>query len=145
VEWTGTQAYRLKLLQQAGSIHDVIHILLLELYISDGCTVPEPPLPTKIVSEEEYKLEKILQSEYRYSTLHYRAKYEGYSVEQSKWLPAENLAHAQDMVWEFYASHPNQSKPVGWETRSCPSAGHPNANAARIYVIVARASTLGYG
>jgi hypothetical protein len=61
----------LKLLQQVGSIHDIFHVLLLELYVSDGRTLPEPPLPIEMDSEKEYKLEEIIQSEYRYSTLHY--------------------------------------------------------------------------
>jgi hypothetical protein len=53
----------MKLSQQAGSTHNVFQVLLLELYVSDGRTVPEPPLPIEIVSEEEYELEEILQSE----------------------------------------------------------------------------------
>jgi hypothetical protein len=59
-------------------------------------------------------------------------------------LPAENLAHAQDMVCEFHALHPNKPKPVGWGMRSRPGTGRQNTNAARIYVITAGASTLGY-
>jgi hypothetical protein len=50
------QANRLKLLQQASYIHDTIHYLLLELYISDGHTVPEPQQPIEIDSEEVYEL-----------------------------------------------------------------------------------------
>jgi hypothetical protein len=48
VERIGTQAYRLKLSQQTGSIHDVFHVSLLEPYLSDGCTAPEPPPPIEI-------------------------------------------------------------------------------------------------
>jgi hypothetical protein len=65
VEWIGTQVYRLKLLQQDGSIHDVFQVSLLEPYVSNGRTAPEPPLPIEIDGEEEYKLEEILQREYR--------------------------------------------------------------------------------
>jgi hypothetical protein len=144
VERIGTQAYRLKLLQQAGSIRDVFHILLLEPYVSDVRTAPELPLPVEIDGKKEDELEEILQSGYRYGTLHNCVKYKRYSAEQSKWLPAENLAHAQDMVREFHASYPNQPKPVGWGMRSRPGAGSPDTNAARIYVIAARAPTLGY-
>ncbi len=113
VKRIGTQAYCLKLLQQAGSIHDVIHVLLLELYVSDGRTAHEPTPPIAIDGDEEYKLEEIFQSDYKYGTLQYRVKYKGYLAEQSEWLPAENLAHAQAMVCEFHALHPNQPKPVG--------------------------------
>jgi hypothetical protein len=49
--------------------------LLLELYVSNGCTVPEPMLPIEIDHKEEYEREEILQSEYRYGTLNYHVKY----------------------------------------------------------------------
>jgi hypothetical protein len=66
-------------------------------------------------------------------------------MKKSKWLPAEYLVHAQDMVCELHVLHPNQPKPMGWGMQSCPGAGHQNANAARIYMIVARAPMLAYG
>jgi hypothetical protein len=118
----GTQAYRLKLLQQVGSIHDVFHVSLLELYVSDGRRALEPPPPIEVNGEEEYKLEEILWSAYRYIAFCYCIKYKGYSVEESEWLPAENLAHAQDMVCEFHSQHLNQPRPLGWGTRSRPGA-----------------------
>jgi hypothetical protein len=107
VERIGTQAYCLELLQQAGSIQDVFHVLLLEPYVSDGHTAPKPLPHIEIDGEEQYRLEEILQSEYRYGTLRYHVKYNENSVKQSKWLPVENLAHAQDMVSKFHASHLN--------------------------------------
>jgi hypothetical protein len=135
----------LQLSQQAGSIHDIFHVLLLELYVFDGLTALEPPPPIEIDGEEEYELEDILQSEYRYGTLQDRMKYKRYSAEQSEWLPAENLAHAQDMVHELHALHSCQPKPVGWGTRSHPGTGRPDANATRVDVIPAGAPTLCYG
>ncbi len=140
----GTQAYRLKLSQQVGSIQDVLHVSLLEPYIFNGRRAPEPPPPIDVDSEEEYELEEILQSAYRYNAFCYRVKYKGYSAEKSEWLPAENLAHAQDMVHEFHSQHPNQPKPPGWGTRSRPGARRSNAYATTFYVSAARAPTLGY-
>jgi glycosylphosphatidylinositol phospholipase D len=135
----------LKLSQQVGSIHDVFHVSLLEPYVSDGRRAPEPPPPIEVDGVEEYELEEILQSAYRYNAFCYRVKYKGYSTEESKWLPAENLAHAQNMVCEFYSQHPNQPKPPGWGTRSRPGARRSNAYAATFYVSAAGAPTLGYG
>jgi hypothetical protein len=108
VEQIGTQAYSLKFSQQANNIQDVFHISLLKPYVSNRCAAPKHLLPYKIDHEEEYGLEKILQSEYRYGTLHYRVKYKGYSADQSKWQPVDNLAHMQDMVSKFYELYPNQ-------------------------------------
>ncbi len=68
VEQIGMQAYRLKLSQQAGSIRDVFHILLLKLYIFNRSTPREPSPPIEMDSEEKYKLGEVLQSEYRYGT-----------------------------------------------------------------------------
>jgi hypothetical protein len=65
LERVGTQAYGLKLSQQVGSINDIFHVSLLEPYVSDGRKAPEPPLPIEVDSEDEYKLEGILQSAYR--------------------------------------------------------------------------------
>ncbi len=60
VKWIGSQAYRLKLSQQVGSIHNVFHISLLEPYVSAGHSASEPPPPIEVDSEEEYGLEEIL-------------------------------------------------------------------------------------
>jgi hypothetical protein len=69
--------------------------------------VPEPSPSIEIDGKEEYELEDIRQSEYRFNTLHYCVKYKGYSAEQSEWLLAENIAHAQDMVCKFHTAHTN--------------------------------------
>jgi hypothetical protein len=135
----------LKLSQQVGSIHDVFHISLLEPYIFNERRAPEPPPPIEVDGEEEYELEEILQSVYRYNAFCYRVKYKGYSAEESEWLPAENLAHVQDTVCEFHSQHLNQPKPPGWGTCSRPGARRSNAYAATFYVSAAAALTLGYG
>jgi hypothetical protein len=62
IEWIGTQANRLKLSQQASSIHDVFQVSLLKPYVSDRRTAPKYPPPIEIDGEEEYELEEILQS-----------------------------------------------------------------------------------
>jgi predicted phosphatase len=98
VEWIATQAYCLKLLQQASIIHNIFHVLLLEPYVSDRRTVPKLLPHIEVDGKEEYKLNEILQSEYRYSSLRYCMKYKGYSADHCQWLLAENLTHAHDMV-----------------------------------------------
>jgi hypothetical protein len=60
VERICTQAYRWKLLQQAGSIHDIFHVSLLELYVSDRHPAPVLLSPIEIDCKEEYELEEIL-------------------------------------------------------------------------------------
>ncbi len=65
----------MKLSQQVGSIHDVFYVSLLEPYVSDGRRAPEPPPPIEVDGEEEYELEEILQSAYRYNGFCYRVRY----------------------------------------------------------------------
>lgn len=48
VKWICTQAYHFKLLQQVGSIHKVIHVLLLEPYVSNNSSAPESPAPLEV-------------------------------------------------------------------------------------------------
>jgi hypothetical protein len=50
----------LKFSPQAGSILDVYHVSLLEPYVSNGRTVPEPTPPIKIDGENEYELEEVV-------------------------------------------------------------------------------------
>jgi hypothetical protein len=56
IERVGMQAYRLKLLQEVGNIHDVFRVSLLEPYVSDGRTAPKPPPPIELDGREEYEL-----------------------------------------------------------------------------------------
>ncbi len=106
-------------------------------------TAPKPLPLIKIDSKKEYKLKKILKSEFRYCTLRYYVKYKQYSAKQSKWQLAENLAQAQDIVLEFHSLHPSQYLPASWGMHSFPGAGCQNVNAARNYINVVGAHTLG--
>jgi hypothetical protein len=54
------EAYYLKLSQQASSIHNILHISLLMLYVSNGCTALNILPPIEIDAEEEYKFEEII-------------------------------------------------------------------------------------
>jgi hypothetical protein len=108
IGWVGKRAYCLKLLQDVGNIHDVFNPSLLEPYDSDGRTAPKLPPPIEIEGQEEYELQANPESGYRRGVFCYLVKYKGYSLEESEWLPAKNLAYAQDLVREFHLLHPNK-------------------------------------
>ncbi len=129
----------MKLSQQVGSIHDIFHVSLLKPYISDVRSIPKPPQPIEVDSEEKYKLEEILQSAYHYNSFCYQVKYKGHSAEESKWLPAENVKNALDMVQKFHKTHLNQLKPQGWGIGSRP--GTRRLKATNV-VVAARRPTL---
>jgi hypothetical protein len=62
VEQVGKQAYRLKLLQELGNIHNLFHVSFLQPYISDEHTAPKLLPPIESDGEEGYELETILES-----------------------------------------------------------------------------------
>ncbi len=70
-ERIGQQAYRLKLSQRVGIIHNVFHVLLLELYVSEGQRSAKLPSPIRVKSTAEYKAEETLCSGYRHSVFRY--------------------------------------------------------------------------
>jgi hypothetical protein len=78
----------LKHSQQVASIYNVFHVSLLEPYVSDGRSTPEPPPPVEVDDKEKYELEEILQGAYQYNAFCYWVKYKGYLAEESKGLPA---------------------------------------------------------
>jgi hypothetical protein len=127
VKCTGKQAYRLKLLQQVGNIHNVFRVSLLEPYILDGRRAAEPPPPTKVKGVAEYEVEEILRSGYRRNVFSHLVKWKGLSADEAEWLPESSLEHVQDLVHEFHKSHPTQPKPPRWGSRSRPSKSAKSA------------------
>jgi hypothetical protein len=99
------QAYRLKLLQQVGNIHDVFQVLQLEPYVSDEQRAAKLPPPMEVEGAAEYKVEEILHSLYRHIVFRYLVKWKGYLADQAKWLLESCLEHAQDLVCKFNKLH----------------------------------------
>jgi len=109
----GTSAYKLALPPSMG-IHNTFHISLLEPYQDNRfpSQIKEPPPPIHIEGEDEYELDKIINSRLRYNKLQYRAKWKGYSPEHDKvWYPSENFNHAEHTVQRFHQRYPR--KPGG--------------------------------
>src|SRR5258708_35724189 len=51
------------------------------------------PNPTLIDGNEEYEVESIADSKYRYQFLHYLVKFKGWPDSNNKWLLADHLAN----------------------------------------------------
>ena len=98
------------LLEEFDRHHPIFHVN--KLYPFKGNLVnsllPEPPAPVKWEDEGEleYKLEKILDSQYWWQRLEYRVKWKGYSNKHNTWEPAPNLKNALRMIKEFHNRHP---------------------------------------
>jgi hypothetical protein len=91
------------------SIHPVFHIDLLMLYKETIMHGPNysRPTPELIDGEEEYSVEKILDSRWfsRRRQLQYLVKWEGYSDLDNMWIDSDDI-FAEDKVQEFKVSNP---------------------------------------
>jgi hypothetical protein len=103
--------YRLELPTQ-WSIHPVFHIDLLTPYWETIMHGPNftRPTPELIDGEEEYTVEKILDSRHfgRRRRLQYLVKWEGYPDADNMWVDKDDV-FADDKVREFKASNPDSA------------------------------------
>jgi hypothetical protein len=103
--------YRLELPTQ-WSIHPVFHIDLLTPYKETIMHGPNftRPTPELIDGEEEYTVEKILDSRHfgRRRRLQYLVKWEGYPDADNMWVDKDDV-FADDKVREFKASNPDSA------------------------------------
>jgi hypothetical protein len=101
--------YRLELPTQ-WSIHPVFHIDLLTPYQETIMHGPNftRPTPELIDGEEEYSVERILDSRRhgRRWRLQYLVKWEGYPDVDNMWIDKDDV-FADDKVWEFKLSNPD--------------------------------------
>jgi hypothetical protein len=92
------------------SIHPVFHIDLLTPYRETTMHSPNftRPAPELIDGEEEYTVEKILDSQHfgRRRRLQYLVKWEGYPDSDNMWVDKEDVS-ADDKVREFKISNPD--------------------------------------
>ena len=100
--------YRLELPTQ-WSIHPVFHINLLTPYwetITHGANYLRPP-PNLVDNEEEYEVEKILDSRLfgRHKRLQYLVKWAGYPDSDNMWVDKDDI-FTEDKVREFKNSNP---------------------------------------
>jgi hypothetical protein len=118
--------YRLELPTQ-WSIHPVFHIDLLTPYKETIMHGPNftRPTPELINGEEEYSVEKILDSRQfgRRQRLQYLVKWEGYLDMDNMWVDKDDV-FADDKVWEFKNSNPKSETHIrNTSSAKCP---HPS-------------------
>jgi hypothetical protein len=111
IQVMSTVNYRLELPTQ-WSIHPVFHIDLLTPYKETIMHGPNftRPAPELIDGEEEYSVEKILDSRHfgRRRRLQYLVKWEGYLDTENMWVDKDDV-FADDKVREFKASNPDSA------------------------------------
>ncbi len=110
-ELVGKRAARLEL-PLSMKIHNVFHVSLLEKWKPDlhgRNPIPLPPVVTP-TGEEEWEVEKVLNSKIERGKMKFLVKWKGYSLEENSWEPESNLENAKDAIEIFYSENPNATK-----------------------------------
>ena len=80
--------------------------------------IQPPPPPVLIDGEPKYKILEILDSKLdnqrRLCKLLYLVRWFGYkgTNDETSWLPANELAHASDIVSDFHVKYPSKPGPI---------------------------------
>ena len=61
--------------------------------------------------DEEYEVEKVLDSRLRYRRVHYRVKWVGYDEEDLSWYDADGFQNSAIMLCDFHQAHPEKKAP----------------------------------
>jgi hypothetical protein len=110
----GPISYRLELPRTLSRLHPVFPVIKLSLAEPDPFPgrVPAPPPPPVLVDgEEEFEVEKVLDSRIRYRRLEYLIKWRGYGAEHNSWSAHYNV-HAAEAIDDFYRRHPGAPRQI---------------------------------
>lgn len=109
-ERISTHAYRLRLPESMGKVHNVFHIDLLSEqtpeYFPTRKPAPQPPI--ELEEGEEYEVKQILDCKRIRGRMLYLVRWEGYGPEDDTWEPIWHLPRAQEAVDDFHLLHPNK-------------------------------------
>lgn len=95
-------------------LHDVFHVDRLSPWRGNeinGC-LPPPPEPIEIEGEEEYEVDRILDSRCYRNQLQYLVRWKGYGEGEDSWEPASNLTNAPEKVAEFHEHAPSAPQKI---------------------------------
>src|SRR5260221_6446502 len=109
-----TATVKLHLSPHEQGIHPVISISNVHPYHPDlilECPLDLHPNPILINGSEEYEVESIVDSKYRYQCLHYLIKFKGWPNSNNEWLLADHLANAPNIIQDFHHCHPSAPAP----------------------------------
>src|SRR5260370_37625700 len=116
-------AIKLRLSAWEKNIHPIISVSSICPYIPDEIVEhPQPlqPGPIMVDDQEEYEVEEILDSRFRWGKLWYLVKFVAWSHSDNMWLPHTEV-HAPAAVEEFHLQQPDapHSSTAPTPTASC--------------------------
>src|SRR5208283_943045 len=110
----GHGSYRLSLPASLRRLHPVFPVVKLTPAKDDpfpGRHVAPPPPPVLVDGEEEFEVEKVLNSRIRYRRLEYLVKWRGYHEGHNSWVPHYNV-HAPEATAQFHHLHPGAPRQI---------------------------------
>jgi DNA-dependent RNA polymerase auxiliary subunit epsilon len=97
------QSYRLKLSINMRKIHNVFHVFLFE-----SCKDLAKKKQTSSIyvnDEKQWKIKQILNSRKYWKKLQYYIKWLNWDNIHNKWLNANNMSHANDLIAEYHEKY----------------------------------------
>src|SRR5258708_7717013 len=121
IEIPRSHSFTLRLPDHFCSVHPIFHISQLEPAQPDPfpqCDQPPPP-PVEINGNIKYEVSEILDSKmdrcfWGNRVLRYLVHWTGYEgmEEETSWISAQDLEHAQDVVWVFHHRYLSKQGPT---------------------------------
>jgi hypothetical protein len=114
----GSLSYTLRLPPALRAVHPVFHVVMLEPAPTSNIPnrTDDPPPPVEIEGEIEYEIAEILDTKLdrrRRCKLQYLVRWTGYegTDEETSWITADELSHAQELVQDFHSAYPHKPGP----------------------------------
>lgn len=110
-------AYKLQL-PASWHVHPVFNVSLLRRVVPDAITgrvAPPPPEPTVVNGEDEYYVEKVLNSKYVGKKLMLLVKWKGYTRENNTWEPEDSVGDTVQ-ARDYFRANPDAP---GWSPERC--------------------------
>jgi len=113
-----SDSFTLRLPESMRNVHPVYHVSMLELHSTSS--IPnrtiDPPPPMEVEGEVEYEVAEILDTKVdrrRHCKLLYLVRCTGYegTNKETSWLPADELAHAKELVSDYHKAYPSKPGP----------------------------------
>ena len=100
------------------AVHSIYHVSMLEPAPTSAIPnrIIDPPPPVEIEGEVEYEIAEILDTKLdrrRRCKLLYLVRWTGYegTDEETSWITADELEHAQELVQDFHSAYPDKPGP----------------------------------
>jgi len=114
----GSASFTLRLPESMRMVHPVYHVSMLEPSIPSAIPnrTNDPPPPVEIDGEVEFEIAEILDTKLdrrRRCKLIYLVRWAGYegTDEETSWMTADELSHAQELVHNFHQAYPDKPGP----------------------------------